>query len=178
MQATESRARVAPPQHTAEAQNYAFRPADPAWAPAALLERCRAGLKAYDPYLDLWWSPMRGFGQLAPGRWRVVCWMKGQNTWDTVFFWEGLDGKYREPAVDAMVEKIRRCDLWARGTDLGQHAKRIDGKKEDADAKDERTKLDEAWGHSVDAADVAGKHRLSFDMGRAKTPPRPGLILP
>lgn len=178
MQATENRARTSPSESSAEWQNFNFRPADPAWAPMALLERCRTALKAYDPYLDLWWSPMRGFGTLAPGRWRVVCWMQGSNTWDTVFFWEGLKNEYREPSADAMVEKIRRCDMWARGNDLGKLAKELDGKKEAADAKGERTKLDDAWTDSIAAADIVSGKRKSFDMGRAKTPERPRLILP
>lgn len=179
------RVRCAPEAGTQAHQSFTFRPADPAWAPIALVERCRTALKAYDAYLDLWWSPMRGFGGFAPGRWRVVQWLKLSGTWDTVFYWEGLKGEYREPSPDALVNKIRACDLWARDDDLGKAAKRLADENDKREEKEKRTRYDEAFDHAHDIgirAEGPGANRGAYTtkvLGHGVTlEPEKKLILP
>lgn len=158
------RQRCVPTQGSAGWQSYSFLPPDPSWAPSGLIERTRKALKAYDSYLNLWWSPMRGMASGLPGRWRIVCYMPRTSTWDTVLYWEGEGGSYRDPSPEGCLQAAQRCDMWARNDDLTKLAARVEDKRATKEDKQEREKFDDVWDDSVHYADYASGKRKNFDM--------------
>lgn len=159
-----ARLRCEPTRGSAAWQAYSFRPTDPVWAPRELIERTRKALKSYDSYLDVWWSPMRRFESELPGRWRIVCYMPNTSTWDTVLYWEGDGGEYRHLSPEGCLLAAQRCDLWARGSDLGQLSKKLDDKRHAAEDKAQATKFDDVWRDSIQYADAKTKKIQHFDM--------------
>jgi len=159
------RQRCVPTQGSAAWQSFTFRPQDPVWAPHALLERTRKALKAYDTYLDLWWSPMRQMHSGLAGRWRIVAFMPKTSTWDTVLYWEGEGGTYRDPSPEGCLMAAQKADLWARGDDLKKLSDRLETKSKKNEDAAWREKYDGTWDHSVDVAEFAAGHKKHYDMG-------------
>lgn len=166
-----TRVSITPPEGHAAHRSFSFKPADPTWAPAELLERVRVALRAYDAHLGLWWSPMRGMNQWPAGRWRIVCWMPRQGNWDTVLYWETAGGGYREPSVTEMLKKIESIDSTKTGVNTAQLSKIVGDRNDALDAKRDRNLKDEVWQEATKRADVAGGHVKSFDM-------KPRIVLP
>lgn len=132
-------------------RDLAFRPPDPVWAPKGRLERIRAALKAFDPFLDLWWSPLCRFNSPHPGRWVVKEYVRSSRTWTNVMIWEGPNRQYRDEfPIEQMLDQIA-----ARGAggELRRLSKDLDRKNRDVDEKRElehkigtyREAADEAW---------------------------------
>jgi hypothetical protein len=130
------------------------------------LEACRRSLKAYDLDLDLWWSPVRKPRCELPGRWRVVAWLPNTGNWDTVFYWEGEDGTYRDPSPQALLNKVMQCDMWARGDNLAALSTRTDEANEKKDKAKERARLDGTFKDSMDFAESQSGIKRWYDMGR------------
>jgi hypothetical protein len=108
------RVAVKPPPGGAKDRTFRYRPKDPYWASAEMVERVLGQLHLYDPYLSLWWEPFCRAHRTPemPGRWRVVRWMFEAGTWDRVFYWEGESGEYRDPEpVLPMLERLKRMDV-------------------------------------------------------------------
>lgn len=101
------RHKVTIPEGSAAHRSFHFRPQDPIWAPAGHLEAVRKRLARHDPYISVWWSPLRRMdtSELA-GRWRVVEWMPRNGNWSTAFYWEGPNGEYLEPCAEAIIRKL------------------------------------------------------------------------
>lgn len=75
-------------------RSYRFTPPDPYWIPKGTIEEVRRRIRRFDPWLNVWWSPMRGHLTGCPGRWRIVQWLPRAVTWSTVFYWETSEGDY------------------------------------------------------------------------------------
>lgn len=161
------RQRCVPVEGDSQFQSFSYRPADPAWAPVDLVARCRKALKDYDSFLDLWWSPMRGFGGERVGRWRVVEWLKSRGNWDTAFYWEGADGSYREPSPQGILAEAQKCDMWARGNDLVNASRVIDDANARREQKIKSERMDRAWDGAIDKADIQTGKRFSVDLNPA-----------
>lgn len=151
-------------------------PPDPAWAPVGELERCREALKRHDSYLALWWSPIRGMHREAPiGRWRIMEWLKTQETWSHVGYWETSEGLYRAPNASEMLAWVQSMDEWARDSDLHAVSRRIDAANEAREEKAKAVKHEDTWNESMKFADIVGGHVKHFDT---KPREKKELILP
>lgn len=158
------RVRCVPQEGSAGWRAFSDRPKDPVWSNRSLLERTRKALKAYDSYLDLWWSPTRRFHSEIPGRWRIVCFMPNAHVWDTVQYWEGESGEYRDPSPEGCLIAAQRCDMWARDTNLSAVSKKVDGKNDAVKERAEASKFDEVWNDSVQYADAMVGKKRHYDM--------------
>jgi hypothetical protein len=119
---------------TAAWRSFNFRPPDPIWAPAGVLERTRRKLAEENWRLSVWWSHCRmaGYDHETPGRWRIVEWMPEQMNWATIFYWEGPEGQYRHPDdADAIIRRVHRADRPIDEIDAenDRHNAQIDQKK-------------------------------------------------
>lgn len=152
------RQRCTPSPETLQAKQLSFRPPDPAWAPVEALQQVRAALKRYDPFLDLWWSPVIRMGQENPGRWTIKCWDEKSGSWDLVHIWEGPNHEYRDEfPVDAIIEVVARKDRWRKletaGETWAQRIERMDRTNAETELKREtlhrhetlREAADKAW---------------------------------
>lgn len=156
--------RAIPDKDTETFRSFSHVPKDPDIA-SETIERCREALKAYDPYLNVWWSPARGLSKPAPvGRWRIVQWVPRTGNWDTVTYWEGEDGAYRQPSPSEMLAEVQRLDLWARGDDASQLSMRLDAANARRANKAKETKHEDTFKDSIDFAEIAVGKRKSFDM--------------
>lgn len=90
-----------------------YRPPDPSWADAALLEKVRQTLVQEDPKLNLWWNPgWKSDDPEHPGRWCVMYWLQHQGVWSVVFYHEGPTGEFRplDPSsIAALLHRLRAC---------------------------------------------------------------------
>lgn len=106
---------------------------DPAWAPTTLLAATRKALKAHDTHLDVWWSSARE-------RWQIMHFMPRVNCWETIFYWQGHDGSYREPGpADSILRRLYAMDVTRTGKDLKQVAKECDAARVKADETKKET---------------------------------------
>lgn len=154
---------------SAEEHSLRFCPPDPVWAPAESLEKARKALKAFDPRLNLWWSPMRHFNSELPGRWRVVEFLAGSGTWDTVFSWEGPEGQYRPPLpVEPIIAKIASMDVTKHGGDLTKMSKALDAKNDKQDEKSKTAKKDDARRSAHDVAEFASNQKRTYAAAKVK----------
>lgn len=128
-----------------------IKPRDPIWASRSSLDRVRRELRNYDSHLNLWWAGSRHarVDVERPGRWRVVRYTPGQGGWLTIFFWEGLNGEYREPwPVEPILSQVRLCDVGLKIV-----MARTDEKNERLDRKKREETLRMVWEGVKDAAD-------------------------
>lgn len=160
------RQRCTPQPGTLAAKDLTFRPADPVWANLAALATARAVLKAYDPYLDLWWSPLRGRGKPGPvGRWRIVAYRAIERSRETVMFWEGPDGEYRgEFPKDALLAEVHKRDMWAKGTDFGREVERLDRDNAALKAAQREEHRAESWRYAHDKTPYDVGAKFNVDM--------------
>jgi hypothetical protein len=95
-----------------------YRPPDPEWADAVLLERVRQTLVQENADFNLWWNPNWKHDDLEhPGRWCFVQWLRHTKCWAVVFYFEGPTGEYRpiDPSsVTVLLHRVRACQDDAR----------------------------------------------------------------
>jgi len=160
------RQRCIPSKDTTKAKQFEFRPPDPAWAPTAAVQRARKALKAYDPYLDLWWSPAVRLGTEQPGRWCVKEWLPSTGAWDMVLVWEGPNGEYRDEfPTDVLVAKVAAKSL--KGVSFAAHLDKVESSNDTRDADAERIRLREGWREA--------NHKAAYDSKRKFGVRVPGL---
>jgi hypothetical protein len=164
------RQRCIPPPGSEQEKQLSFRPPDPAWAPVEAVQRARAALKRYDPFLDLWWSPViRITDAVHPGRWTIKAWEQKGGAWDLVHIWEGPDGSFRnEFPVDALIEVVAYKDRWRTDATANETwAARIARMDRENQARDDAAELDkraETWRWAVDKANYDQKTRFNVPM--------------
>lgn len=98
-----------PREGTAAGRSYRFRPPDPSWVSAKLMEEVRAELRASDPYITVWWSETRRCTTTptTPGRFRVMEYLPRKGNWIEALTWENPDGSYRSPwPAAAIIRKL------------------------------------------------------------------------
>lgn len=160
------RARCIPPPGSEQEKQLSFRPPDPADAPAGALQRAREALKRYDPFLDLWWSPViRIHDPVHTGRWTIKCWEQKTGAWDTVHIWEGEAGEFRnEFPVDALVAAVAAKDRWRKIETAGetwmQRVERMHQENEALNAAREHERRKETLREAVDLANHQTGARL------------------
>jgi hypothetical protein len=139
------RQRCLPSSGTLQEKSLSFRPPDPAWAPTAAVQRARAALKAYDPYLGLWWSPAARLNDpVRPGRWTVKEWMPSVCNWDTVLVWESPSGEYRDEfPVDQLVAAVAARSL--QGQSFGKRLAAHDAANKARDSRAAAKEHDDGW---------------------------------
>ncbi len=90
-----------------------YRPPDPEWADAALLERVRQELVAENARNNLWWNPnWKEDDPKQPGRWAFMQWLERTHCWGVVFYFEGPAGEFRpiDPSsVGVLMHRVRAC---------------------------------------------------------------------
>lgn len=70
-------------------------------------EPARKTLKAFDPALEIWWSPWRDYGTDTPGRWRIMQWGPRAQNWIHILYWQYDDGSYRPLyPIGALIRKL------------------------------------------------------------------------
>lgn len=153
------RQRCTPPPGSEQEKQLSFRPPDPAWAPSEALAEARAALKRYDPFLDLWWSPVIRMGDPTgnTGRWTIKCWEQKTGGWDTVHIWEGPNREFRnEFPVDALIEVVAYKDRWRKIETAGETwAQRIERMHKENDALDQKREMTHRAETFREAADKA-----------------------
>lgn len=154
------RQRCLPSSDTLQSKSLSFQPPDPAWAPVAAVQRARAVLKAYDPYLNLWWSPAVRLGDpVRPGRWTVKEWMPSVCNWDTVLVWEGPNGEYRDEfPTDRLVAAVAARSL--RGERFDRHVETKQAADKARADKAEATRFDDDWRE----ANAKAKHDIGATL--------------
>lgn len=171
------RVRCAPSESSEHHRPFNFVPPDPDHS-AALVARCREELKKYDPYLNVWWSPLRGLHAPPPlGRWRIVCYIERTANWDHVHYWENEHptdaalNSYRAPSASEMLAKVQELDIWRKGEGLVDVSRRIDIANERRAAKAKEDRHTESLKDSVTFADLVTGKLKHFDMSpRGPTP--------
>jgi len=101
--------RALPKEGSVQARSYHFRPPDPTWVSAKMLEEVRAALRAFDPYVTIWWSETKRCVSHPemPGRWRVMEYLPRKNNWLEAFTWETPSKGYRLPwPASAIIHKL------------------------------------------------------------------------
>lgn len=153
------RQRCIPPPGSERERQLSFRPPDPADAPALALAEARAALKRYDPFLDLWWSPVIRMGDPTGliGRWTIKCWQQHDGAWETVCIWEGPNGEFRnELPTDSLVEEVAKRDRWRRIETASEtwqrRIERMHAENAAIDEKREMTHRAETWREAADKA--------------------------
>lgn len=77
-----------------------------------MLTQVRAALKAFDPFISIWWSEHKRCQSHPdkPGRWRVMEWMPRLGNWVEVFTWETAGRGYASPwPVDPIIARLGRA---------------------------------------------------------------------
>lgn len=169
------RQRCVPPPGSEQEKQLSFRPPDPAWAPVEALAKARAALKRYDPFLDLWWSPVIRMNADAatPGRWTIKCWGPNSGEWDTVHIWEGPNNVFRnEFPEDTLIETVAFKDRWRKIETANeswiQRVERMHRENDAKTAKHEMNHRTETWREAADKAWYDGGLRFNVPVSSAQ----------
>ncbi len=161
------RRRCVPNESSEHFRPFNFLPPDPDHS-SETIALCRKALKDYDSFLNIWWSPIRGFGRRpqgeAIGAWRIVEWMPNAACWSTVSYWETESGLYRSPSPTEILAEVQRMDAWRRGEDLKVVSDGIEAKKVLADERAKTNRHEATIKEAVSFADFMGGHKKHYDM--------------
>lgn len=94
-----------------------------------MLDSVRSALRRFDPMLNVWWSPNRGYQTGLPGRWRIVRFADGNAGWATEFYWEGRQGQYRPLAAEPILAEVRR-QRWKKRRGIRRLAEMVSAQNE------------------------------------------------
>lgn len=162
------RRRCVPNESSEHFRPFNFLPPDPDHS-SETIARCREALKAYDSFLNIWWSTIRGFGRRPEGEplgaWRIVEWMPKQSAWSTVSYWETADGLYRAPDPNEMLAEVQRMDAWKRGEDLKVISDKIEAKQILSTERAKANRHEATIKDAISYADFMGGHKKHYDMG-------------